>query len=110
MSLTLNQKLNSISTTTDKLQLNAQLVFNNSGAIVGTSVTVTSANATGGEYSGNYIKVSHFNHGMYSNTNKVILSDIESTVSPTTLSASLNNTETTNINVTSVRTDCVASN
>ena len=34
MSLTLNQKLNSISTTTDKLQLNAQLVFNNSGAIV----------------------------------------------------------------------------
>ena len=75
--------------------------YNNSGAIVGTSVTVTSANATGGEYSGNYIKVSHFNHGMYSNTNKVILSDIESTVSPTTLSASLNNTETTNINVTS---------
>ena len=34
MSLTLNHKLNSISTTTNKLQLNAQLVFNNSGAIV----------------------------------------------------------------------------
>ena len=34
MSLTLNHKLNSISTTTNKLQLNAQLVFNNSCAIV----------------------------------------------------------------------------
>jgi len=75
--------------------------YNNSGTIVSTAVTVTSANATGGEYSGNYIRVSHFNHGMYSNTNKVVLSDIESSVAPTTLSASLNNTETTNINVTS---------
>ena len=34
MSLTLNHKLNSISTTTDTLKLNAQLVFNSSGAIV----------------------------------------------------------------------------
>ncbi len=75
--------------------------YNNSGTIVGTSVTITSANATGGEHSGNYIKVSHFNHGMYSNTNKVVLSDIESNVAPTTLSASLNNTETTNITVLS---------
>ena len=75
--------------------------YNNSGTIVSTAVTVTSANATGGEYSGNYIKVSHFNHGMYSNTNKVVLSDIESSVAPTTLSASLTNTETTNITVLS---------
>ena len=34
MSLTLNHKLNSISTTTNTLKLNAQLVFNSSGAIV----------------------------------------------------------------------------
>jgi len=75
--------------------------FNNSGTIVSTALTVTSASATGGEFSGNRIKVSHFNHGMYSNTNKVVLSDIESSVAPTTLSASLNNTETTNISVVS---------
>ena len=75
--------------------------FDNSGTIVSTPLNITSASATGGEFSGNKIKVSHFNHGMYSNTNKVILSDIESSVAPTTLSASLSNTETTNISVLS---------
>jgi len=77
--------------------------YNNSGALAGlTTFTILSSNSTGGEHSGNYIKVSHFNHGMYSNTNKVVLSDIESSVAPTTLNASLSNTETTNITVASI--------
>ena len=77
--------------------------YNNSGALAGlTTFTILSSNSTGGERSGNYIKVSHFNHGMYSNTNKVVLSDIESSVAPTTLNASLSNTETTNITVASI--------
>ena len=40
---------------------------------------------TGGINSGNVINVSHFNHGMYSNDNKVEFIDIESDVTPTIL-------------------------
>jgi len=76
--------------------------YNNSGVASTTGFAILSSNSTGGERSGNYIKVSHFNHGMYSNTNKVVLSDIESSVAPTTLNASLSNTETTNITVASI--------
>ena len=76
--------------------------YNNSGAASTSGFAILSSNSTGGERSGNYIKVSHFNHGMYSNTNKVVLSDIESSVAPTTLNASLSNTETTNITVASI--------
>ena len=70
------------------------------GGIVGlTTYKIRESSSTGGVYSGNYMKVSHFNHGMYSNTNKVTLSDIESSVVPTTLSAVLSNTETSLVSV-----------
>ena len=44
---------------------------------------------TGGINSGNVINVSHFNHGMHSDDNKVELIDIESDVTPTALVPSL---------------------
>ncbi len=70
------------------------------GGIVGlTTYKIRESTSTGGIRSGNYIKVSHFNHGMYSSTNKVTLSNIESSVAPTTLSATLSNTETTLVSV-----------
>ena len=47
------------------------------------------------------MKVEHFNHGMYSNTNKVTLSDIESTIAPTTLAGSLTLDEATSVSVAS---------
>ena len=62
--------------------------YNDSGTRVSlASTTITSRSAEfGGVYSGNYFKVNHYNHGMYSSLNKIILKDIESDVPPTTLS------------------------
>ena len=56
---------------------------------------------TGGINSGNVINVSHFNHGMYSDDNKVELIDIESDVSPSNLTATLAKTESAVISVAS---------
>ena len=54
---------------------------------------------TGGINSGNVINVSHFNHGMHSDDNKVELIDIESDVTPTILSSALLKTESAVISV-----------
>ena len=54
---------------------------------------------TGGINSGNVINVSHFNHGMYSNDNKIEFIDIESDVAPTVLTSPLSKTETAVISV-----------
>ena len=76
--------------------------YNDSGTIVSAaSTTIRSTTATGGVESGNLMKVEHFNHGMYSNTNKVTLSDIESTIAPTTLAGSLTLDEATSVSVAS---------
>ena len=71
--------------------------YDNSGNTVSlASTTVTSRSAaTGGVYSGNFFKVNHYDHGMYSNVNKLIISNVESDVPPTTLSAPLSKTDTT---------------
>ena len=54
---------------------------------------------TTGVNAGNVMKVNHFNHGMYSSTNKVKIRGIESDVTPTTLTTQLSSTETTLISV-----------
>ena len=54
-----------------------------------TSVTTEDA----GINSGNYLEVSHFNHGMYANNNKLTLTGVESDISPTTLTTRLLSTE-----------------
>ena len=56
---------------------------------------------TGGINSGNTLEVNQFNHGMYSDINKVKFIDIESDVTPTILTASLSKTDSTSISVAS---------
>jgi len=53
---------------------------------------VLSSIEDGGIFSGNYMRVEHFNHGMYANNNKLELNDIISDISPTTLTSSLPST------------------
>ena len=61
--------------------------------------TITSSIADGGAYSGNKIKVSHFNHGMYSSNNKLKLYGASSDVSPTSLTSILSSTSSNKIRV-----------
>tara|TARA_E500000318_G_scaffold99048_1_gene100848 strand:+ start:20532 stop:28175 length:7644 start_codon:yes stop_codon:yes gene_type:complete len=72
--------------------------INNSGittdlnASIGGSVQITSIDET---VSGDDIKIFQRNHGMYSDVNRVIISDIKSDVTPTTLAVDVSNTATT---------------
>ena len=64
--------------------------YNNSNVKVSLANTdVLSATEEGGIYSGNYLQVQHFNHGMYANNNKLKLDDVVSDTSPTTLTSQL---------------------
>ena len=74
--------------------------YNNSGTIVSmSSTTIISSTGDGGINSGNHIRVDHFNHGMYSSTNKVTLNGIESSVPSTALSVELTSSETSTISI-----------
>jgi hypothetical protein len=63
------------------------------------STTITNFVIDGGVNSGNYIKINHFDHGMYSGIDKVKISNAQSSYSPTKLSAELLANETTSISV-----------
>ena len=65
----------------------------NATSIAGTSVL--SSTAIGGIDAGNFFKVNHFNHGMYSNNNKVTISNAISDIIPTTLTQPVTSTNTT---------------
>jgi hypothetical protein len=57
--------------------------YNNSGSVVSLANTsIRSYVGSTNQYSGNYIRVNHFDHGMYGNTNKVRISDAESSTPP----------------------------
>ena len=76
--------------------------FNDSNTVVsfGSTGFITRRNFnTSGVNAGNVFKVNHFNHGMYSTTNKVKIKGIESDVAPTTLTAVLSKTETNTIGI-----------
>ena len=70
---------------------NANLVYyDNSGNRVSLASTlIRSSSVTSNYYTGNYIGVDHFNHGMYSTGNLVTLSNVKSNISPTTLTTNL---------------------
>ena len=72
------------------------------GSVIDTGLDVTSYDATGSIYTGEYFKVDHRNHGMHSPLNKVIISDAASDVLPTELSVALASNETT-VSVASCR-------
>ena len=63
------------------------------------STSIVSSSGDGGVNSGNYMKVNHFNHGMYSNVNKLKFEDITSDVPPTLLNAELSSIDTSFITV-----------
>jgi len=74
--------------------------YNDAGTIVSlASTTIRSFTESGNQNSGNYIKVDHFDHGMYSNVNKLIISDAESSVPATTLSTQLLSTDVSIVSV-----------
>jgi len=65
--------------------------FDNSGNRVTLGSTYIRGNSVpyGSNYGGNYIKVNHFNHGMYANNNRVTISDARSNVAPVSLISDL---------------------
>ena len=76
--------------------------YDNSGSAVSlASTTIRSYAENGGVDGGSYIKVNHFNHGMYGNTNVLSLSDIDTSAVSTNLSAQLLLTDVSSISVAS---------
>ena len=59
------------------------------------STSILSSTPVGGTNDGNFILVNHYDHGMYSNTNKLTLSNVISDIPSTTLSESLTISGTT---------------
>jgi len=50
---------------------------------------ITSSTPVGSAYGGNFVKINHFNHGMYAANNKVAISGVFPTTLPTTLSQNI---------------------
>jgi len=76
--------------TTDQL-----VYFDNSGVRQSLdTIDIRTATPEGGVYDGNYLKVIHYNHGMYEVSNKVTLFDVESDAVPTSLSNTLTVSDT----------------
>jgi hypothetical protein len=74
--------------------------YNDSGSLVSVAgTTITSSSNFGDPYSGRVIKVSHFDHSMYAKNNKITLYDVQSSLSPSTLSVPLSSQEVSNISV-----------
>ena len=85
----------------DTFDVGAAVSFrNDAGTLVSlASTTILSYTETGGANSGEYLRVNHFDHGMYSSTNDVVISDIETNVPTTTLSTDLSSQEVDTISV-----------
>jgi hypothetical protein len=70
--------------------------YNNSNTIVSlASTTIRNFAPSTNQYSGNYVRVEHFDHGMYGNTNKLRIYDAESSTAPVVITSSLTSTSTT---------------
>jgi hypothetical protein len=74
--------------------------YNNSNALVSLASTfIRSSSSSGNLYSGNFMRVDHFDHGMYGKTNKLSIKDAESSTAPTILSATLTSQEVSTISI-----------
>jgi hypothetical protein len=70
--------------------------YNNSNVLVSlASTTIRNFTPSTNQYSGNYLRVEHFDHGMYGNTNKLRIYDAESSTAPVVITSSLISTSTT---------------
>jgi len=72
-----------------------QIYSNDTTLVSYANTLITSSTAFGGVYAGNVIEVNQFNHGMTSNNNKVIISNIKPDTIPTTLTVELDLNATT---------------
>ena len=75
--------------------------YNDSGDIVSLGSTTITDRTSGGDnlFSGNYISVSQFDHGMYSGTDRVVLSDIEPNSATSALNSPLTIDEVSTISI-----------
>lgn len=70
--------------------------YNNSNTIVSlASTTIRNSSPSTDQYSGNYIRVEHFDHGMYGNTNKLRIYNAESSTAPVAITSPITSTSTT---------------
>ena len=75
--------------------------YNDSGTATDSSLNVFSVSFDGGVNDGSHLKVNHYNHGMYSSTNKVELSGVEANTTPTTITVDINDTTTGSVSIAS---------
>jgi len=69
--------------------------YNDSGQIVSlASTSIRSYSQPSNQNSGNFVRVEHFNHGMYGNTNKLRISDVESSSAPVPITSRLTSSST----------------
>ena len=74
--------------------------YDNSNALVSLASTfIRTSSNSGNLYSGNFMRVDHFDHGMYGKTNKLSIKDAESSTAPTILSATLTSQEVSTISI-----------
>ena len=74
--------------------------YDNSNTLVSLASTfIRSSSSPGNQYSGNFMRVDHFDHGMYGSTNKLTIKDVESSTAPTTLSATLTSEQVSTISI-----------
>lgn len=64
-----------------------------------TSCSVTAQTSPTDTNSGNFLKVDHFDHGMYSNTNQVLLKNAKSNIAPVVLTSQLLTENITSISI-----------
>jgi len=70
--------------------------YNNSNTIVSlASTTIRNSAPSTDQYSGNFIRVEHFDHGMYGNTNKLRIYNTESSTAPVVITSPITSTSTT---------------
>jgi hypothetical protein len=70
--------------------------YNNSNTIVSlASTTIRNSTPSTDQYSGNFIRVEHFDHGMYGNTNKLRIYNAESSTAPVVIVSPVTSTSTT---------------
>jgi hypothetical protein len=72
-----------------------QVYTNDTTQVSYANTVVITSTAVGGQYSGNVLEVTQFNHGMTSNNNKVTISGVKPNTNPTSLTVDLDITDTT---------------
>jgi hypothetical protein len=74
--------------------------YNDSNTLVSLASTlIRTSPIPGDQYSGNFVRVEHFDHGMYAKNNKINIKNVQSSTAPTTLSVPLISQEISTISI-----------